>query len=335
MKFSYCIIPTENVQGLVAQVEGAEAWGADHVWIPDEAFMRDPYVVLGSLAARTSRIGLGVGIANPYTRHPMQLARAIGTLADLREGNLIFGIGAGLKSTRSAIGMPEGYFVETTRDCIAVMKRLFKGESVSFEGPVFSLKSAKLGFRPSFNIPIFVASTHRAAFEMAGAIADGAIVGNVTDPDAMRSVIEWVEHGARAAKRDPRALTIVAWSIFIATNDPHRAYDAIREMIARSIAIAHREVRNLLGISQQCWRDIHSAVREGTRPVTAELVPNDMIDKLAIVGSVDHCMRRIRDLEAAGVHMVAVRTTTDLMKVLDWTANVKTLCNNLADTHRS
>lgn len=325
MKFSYCIIPTQNLRDIGDQVEDAEAWGADHVWIPDEAFMRDPYVVLGSLATRTSRIGLGVGIANPYTRHPMQLARAIATLSDLRNGNLIFGIGAGLKSTRSAIGAPEGDFVETTRDCITVIKRLLAGDRVTYKGPVFALDAARLEVRPSFAIPIFVASTHKAAFEMAGAIADGAIVGNVADADAMRTIVSWVQDGAHAAGHDKKDLTIVAWNIVVATSEPQRAYDLIRAMVARSVAIAHREVRQLLGIDQSRWQAIHSAVRGDASPVTADLVPNDLIDKLAIVGSVDDCVRRLHELEAVGAHMIGVRTTTDLLRELDWTDNVRAL----------
>ena len=85
MQFTFCLIPNMTVQQAGDAVLRAQEWGCDRVWILDEAFMRDPYVLLGSIASRTDRIGLGVGIANPYTRHPMQLTRAVCTAADLRQ----------------------------------------------------------------------------------------------------------------------------------------------------------------------------------------------------------------------------------------------------------
>lgn len=325
MRFSFCVIPTQTVQQVGDLVQRAEGWDADMVWIPDEAFMRDPYVLLGAVASRTSKVGLGVGIANPYTRHPMQLTRAICTAADLRGGDLVFGIGAGLKSTRAAINANEGEFVQTTRDCISIMKRLMAGETVSFDGPVFKLDKARLMFKPTQKVPIYVASTHRDAFVMAGEIADGVIVGNVAEPEAMAQVVSWVHEGAHRAGRDPKSIEIVAWNIAVVDDEAERAYDIMRSVIAKSVAITHRAVRAAMNIDHDTWQAVHGAVRHGKGEITKALVSNALIDKYAIVGSAKRCAERMRALEQAGATMMGVRTALELNAQYDWESNVRTL----------
>ncbi len=329
MQFTFCLIPNMTVQQAGDAVARAQDWGCDRVWIPDEAFMRDPYVLLGSIASRTDRIGLGVGIANPYTRHPMQLTRAVCTAADLRQGDIVFGIGAGLKSTRGAIGANDGEFVATTRDCIAVMKKLMNGETVTFENPVFKLDKARLMFVPTRRPPIYVASTHRDAFVMAGEIADGVIVGNVAEPEAMAQVAAWVRQGAEQAGRDPDAVKLVAWNIMVCTDDPGPAYDTIRTIVSRSIAITHKALRARMGIEQERWQAVHAAVRHGQGQITPELVPNGVIDKLAIVGPRDHCVARMRALEQAGAHIMGARPSLEVVAKYDWENNVRTLAEGL------
>ena len=48
----------------------AENWGYSALWIP-EAVGRDPFALIGFLAARTERLILATGIANIYARDPM------------------------------------------------------------------------------------------------------------------------------------------------------------------------------------------------------------------------------------------------------------------------
>ena len=329
MQFTFCLIPNLTVPQYGDAILRAEQWGCDLVWVPDEAFMRDPYVLLGAVATRSQKIGLGVGIANPYTRHPMQLTRAVCTAAELRQGDMIFGIGAGLKSTRGAIGANDGEFVATTRDCIAVMKRLMNGETVSFENSVFKLDKAKLMFVPAKRPPIYVASTHRDAFIMAGEIADGVIVGNVAQPEAMAQVVAWIRQGAEQAGRDPNSVKVVAWNIAVCTDDPEPAYDVMRTIVSRSIAITHKALRALMGIEPERWKAIHAAIRHGQGSITRELVPNHVIDKLAIVGPRAVCVARMRALEEAGAHIMAARPSLEIIAKYDWETNVRTLAGGL------
>ena len=87
---------------------------------------------------RTRSISLGVGITNPYQRHPIQIARAAVTLSDLRPGGFILGLGAGEKRRiRDRVGAPAGAFIDTISSTMQVLRDLFDGKKVSISNSFF------------------------------------------------------------------------------------------------------------------------------------------------------------------------------------------------------
>jgi len=322
MKFSYCTIPNRSTKTLVDIAVRSEQSGVDLLWIPDEEFYRDPFAVLSAIGAKTSKMGLGLGITNPYTRHPVQVARAMATVQDHRDEPVIIGIGAGLKHTRAALASPDGKFVDVTRDAIVAMKQLFAGETVSAENSVFKIEKAKLDFLPHVTPKIYVASTHPDAFRMAGEVADGVIVGNVGEPAAMRQVIGFVEEGLKAAGRKREDVTIVAWNMVLWGDDVDHLADIIREMIARTVTASHSKIRALLGLDPAHVERIVARVKAKEFPIERELVPNDLIAKMAILGSMEECSRRIAALHEAGADMIGIRPAGAILKALDYEGNV-------------
>src|SRR5579862_5933452 len=95
MQLAFSFPPTIDLDRFGATIERAEKWGFDMAYTPDQGFLRDPFVALTHAATRTRRIALGLAVTTPYTRHPVYIARAAATLADLRNGNFILGLGAG------------------------------------------------------------------------------------------------------------------------------------------------------------------------------------------------------------------------------------------------
>src|SRR5690242_8020369 len=84
--------PPRETAALVAE---AEALGFDGVWLGDQGFGYDPFVTVAACAAATSTIRLGVGLTTPFTRLPVQIARAVATLHDAADGRLALALGTG------------------------------------------------------------------------------------------------------------------------------------------------------------------------------------------------------------------------------------------------
>lgn len=320
MDFSFCALPGQGAREVIDMVRRAEDAGIPMVWVPDETFMRDPYVLLGGIAATTSRIKLGVGIANPYTRHPIQISRAVSTVADICDGRVVLGIGAGLKPTRIAMGAPEGDFTDITRDAILAMKAVMRGEHHSVENDVFRMNRAHMEFTPKNPVDIYVATTHPRAFRMAGEVADGVIVGNVGKPETLRQVIGWIREAAVGAGREADAVKVVAWNFALCGDDTPYMYDTIRLITARTIANSHSQVTGLLGIDKAQVDHIRDVMRSNPKSVGVDLISDEMIDKFAIVGSDVQCREGIAALGEAGADIFGLRPSLEVLERFDYEA---------------
>ncbi|MFD0856850.1 LLM class flavin-dependent oxidoreductase, partial [Actinomadura adrarensis] len=81
----------------------AERMGFEHAWTYDHLMWRwfkdRPWFAtiptLTAVAAVTSRIRLGMLVASPNFRHPVNLAKELMTLDDISDGRLVCGVGAG------------------------------------------------------------------------------------------------------------------------------------------------------------------------------------------------------------------------------------------------
>ena len=71
----------------------AEAAGYESLWVTERYFHEETFALLGFLAASTRTMKLGVGVTNPYTRHPALLAMASATLDRICGGRFLLGLG--------------------------------------------------------------------------------------------------------------------------------------------------------------------------------------------------------------------------------------------------
>ncbi|NCG36429.1 MAG: LLM class flavin-dependent oxidoreductase, partial [Actinobacteria bacterium] len=102
------LIPEAPIAAMVDLAAHAEDLGFDRCWVYDEGLAtRDLYVTLSAIATATSRMQLGPGITNPYTRHPAQTAAAIASIDELSGGRGFLGIGAGGSLTLDPLGIKQ------------------------------------------------------------------------------------------------------------------------------------------------------------------------------------------------------------------------------------
>src|ERR671937_267757 len=62
----------------------AERAGLGSVWVIEDYFQPGAFTLAGAAAAVTERITIGIGVVNPYTRHPAVLAMETALLAGER-----------------------------------------------------------------------------------------------------------------------------------------------------------------------------------------------------------------------------------------------------------
>jgi len=201
---------TAPMPDLMRLIQGIEAAGFDGAGILDSQLLsRDAFVTLGQAATHTRRLALFPAVTNPFTRHPSVLASAIQTVEELAPGRVKFVIGTGYTSA-STIGRKAATLGEM-RECIATVRALLAGESARF-----GETAGRLGYASGRRIPVLMAASGPKAIELAGEVADGALLLVGANRGIVTRALEHLERGAKRAGRTVDDLEVI-WAVRTAT----------------------------------------------------------------------------------------------------------------------
>lgn len=185
--------PTE----IVRCGQAAEAAGFDRLWVSDHyhpwlsAQDASPFVwsVLGALAA-TTEARLTTAVTCPTFRiHPAVLAQATATVAVMAPGRFTFGVGTGEALNEHILGAawpPVGVRQKRLTEALEIIRQLWAGDLVTYEGEYFTVHDAKLFTRPETAPDILVSGFGPASTELAADIGDGWISVS-PDADGMKA----------------------------------------------------------------------------------------------------------------------------------------------------
>jgi len=157
-------------------------------------------------------------------------------------------------------------------------------------------------------VPIYVAASGPKMLELAGRIADGAIVLVGVDDARVRQALAVVAAGARAAGRDPGALDLVLWVPGAVADDAAGARDAVKAHVARALnrplpfALDERERRVVEDIRQTY--DYYGHMEAGSGQ--ARVVPDWLVDRFAIAGTAAECRAAVERLRESGIRQLAI-----------------------------
>ncbi len=167
-----CAFATSNESHEHARI--AEQLGYTRAWFYDSpALYPDVWVQLCRAAERTSRIGLGTGVAIPSLRHPMVTAAAIGTLVSIagRE-RVVVGIGSGFTGRLTMGQRPLRW--SYVRQYVTALRALLRGEEVEWEGGVIKMLHPEGYAAPRpIDVPIVIAAAGPKGIAAARELADG------------------------------------------------------------------------------------------------------------------------------------------------------------------
>jgi 5,10-methylenetetrahydromethanopterin reductase len=297
----------------------AEDLGYDHVWATDDRLQRDVFITLAAIAVATSRVRLGPGVTNPFSRHPALIAAAIATLDELSGGRAALGLGAGGTNHR-ALGVRREAPVSALAETVDLIRGLLDGREITFEGRVVHTVGARLDFSPlRRHVPIYIGARGPKMLELGGAVADGVIVGNIASPAGWRYATARIEAGAVRAGRGAQALELAAWVYCAIDDDAEAALDAIRPKVATSLATS-RPILDELGVepplAYQRRMEAHgwSLEQDAVADAGRELPP-EILRYFGLAGTSADCASSLRELlrefpQISQVSVVPAATTS-------------------------
>ena len=281
----------------------AEELGYGACWIPEDYFFRGAFTIASALACSTSRIRIGLGVVNPFTRHPALLAMEFAALTELAPERAVLGIGAGVSTwiDQMHLGCPTPG--RAIGEAVDIIRRITRGEKVTFAGKVFNLDQVALSFKaPQPEIPIHLGVLGPKNLAMAGRIADGVMLSAMSSPAYVRFAAENIRKGREAAGRKSD-MELGAFLITSVSENEREARDAVKPLVAVLISLMASQPHNPLfaaaGMDPDEMRRFGEVYATGELPV--RLVTDAIVDTFAIAGGPDRCREGLRKVVDAGI----------------------------------
>jgi len=291
----------------MAYAQYAEQRGFEAVWQAESRLVRDAIVPMAAFAAVTSRMKIGSGVINNWTRNIGLLAATFLTLDDLAPNRIICGIGAWWDPLAKNVGIERKKPMKAMRETVEVMKRLLKMERVTFHGEFHHVDGIELdvvhGRREPRNVPIYIGATQMGMMELAGEIADGVVLNYCVPPAYTQQALKHLEIGARKAGRKLDDLDRPQLVVCSVDYDHHRAVQAAKELITQYLAqqphIAEasgtpletvKKVQSILG-----WPATKEQIHEAM-----QFVPDELIERITASGTPDEVRAKVEEYNRAG-----------------------------------
>jgi 5,10-methylenetetrahydromethanopterin reductase len=283
-------------------VRYAESRGFEAVWQAESRLVRDAIVPMAAYAAVTERLKVGSGVINNWTRNIGLLAATFLTLDDLAPNRIICGIGAWWDPLAKNVGIDRTKPLKAMQETVEVLRRLLNMERVTFHGEFHHVDGIELdvvhGRREPRHVPIYIGATGPKMMELAGEIADGAVLNYCVPPAYNDPALEQLEAGARRSGRSLDAIDRP--QLVVASVDPDRdkAFDSSRELLTQYLA-QQPHIAKASGVSMEVvekiqailgWPATHEQIQQAKH-----LVSDDLIERITASGTPDDARRKVQE----------------------------------------
>ncbi|GHH28435.1 LLM class F420-dependent oxidoreductase [Lentzea cavernae] len=313
--------PPQNAAVLVA---AAEEFGFDAVFAA-EAWGSDAFTPLAWWGSETSRVRLGTSVVQMSARTPAACAMHALTLDHLSGGRFILGLGvSGPQVVEGWYGQPFAKPLARTREYVSILQQVMAREApVSNDGPHYPLPyqgPGALGLGKPLkpithplraDLPIWLGAEGPKNVALTSEIADGWLAIYYA-PRLADMYNEWLDEGFAKSGRSRENFEVAATCQVVVTDDP----ESVRAMLKPFVALYiggmgapgmnfHAEVFTRMGYGEVV-QDVGKLFQAGRKDEAAQVVPDELVAEISIVGDAEHVREEVRRWEKAGVTTLLV-----------------------------
>lgn len=319
-----------SLQDGIKYAQYAESKGFEAVWQAESRLVRDAIVPMAAFAASTSKIKVGSGVINNWTRNIGLLAATFLTLDDLAPNRIICGIGAWWDPLAKNVGIERKKPLLAMRETLEVMRKLLNMEVVTYNGEFHKVSGIQLdvvhGRKEPRHIPLMIGATGDMMMELTGEIADGVVLNYCVAPEYNDKALELLDKGAKKAGRRVNDLDRPQLVVCSVNKDRAKAiYDAkwlLTQYVAQQPHIAKAS-----GVDDATIKKVQSIVGwPATKEQVAqamEFIPDDFVLKISATGTPDEARAKVQQYVDRGCTCPILYPMGDAYEMIEAFANVQ------------
>ena len=289
-----------TVDEIVAVAQATEQGGFGTIWIAEQHFHRGVFTIAAAVAESTSSVRIGFGVLSPFIRHPASVAMELASLTERWGDRFTLGYGVAHHGA-SRLGTIPANQVTGLRDAATATRALLRGDT--------AYNGAQLASRPPA-VPIYIGSMGPQSLAMSAAHYDGALLGVMCSPTFIESSAELLDAALAKAGRCRNDYSLGALVLTAVADNRADARDVARRSVAYYLAEIPDVSPRLVGtdVSREEILAVRAQIVEtkatGGAEAAAALVPDDLVDLLAIASTPDDVAQRLARLGDAGLDRV-------------------------------
>ncbi len=291
----------------IAYVQYAEERGFEAVWQAESRLVRDAIVPMAAFAATTSRIKIGSGVINNWTRNAAVIAATFLTLDDLAADRIYCGIGAWWDPLAAKVGITRSRNLLAMREVVTTVRRLLNRERVTFAGEFVQLTDVELdvvhGRKEPRNVPIYIGATGPKMMALTGEIADGVVLNYLVSPKYNESAMAQLEIGAKRVGKTVYDIDRPQLVVCSVDHNRDKALDAARKLVTQYLG-QQPHIMKASGVSQDLLDEIGQVLTwpasEAQILEAMKLVPDDVVQMITASGTPAECKAKVREYMRAG-----------------------------------
>ena len=298
--FHIGILPNRPLADFVDWIARADDLGFRGVWVADsQSVFRDAFMALTLFADRTRKMELATGVTNIITRHPAVLAHSFATLDEYSDGRAVLGVGVGDSAVHTIGEKPAR--LRRLEQSIDVLRKLMAGEEVNFDG-----RDIRVSWPPR-KVPVVIACTGPRSLQLAGRIADGVLFQVGADPQLVRYAKKNISIGAEQAGRDLADIKLYQRLAFAVSEEREQVRTEARgyaSVAASTIyaAVPQQDMPADLLQELKIMKEKYDYQKHGSMDAEqAGLITDRILDAVAITGTPDEVIPRLRELAGLGI----------------------------------
>ena len=316
------------LEDCIRYAQYAEEKGFEAVWQAESRLVRDAIVPMAAYAAVTSRIKVGSGVINNWTRNIGLLAATFLTLDDLAPDRILCGIGSWWDPLAKNVGIERRRMLLAMRETIDLLRKLLRLENVSFEGEFHHVSGIELdvvhGRREPRNVPVLIGATGDKMLQLTGEIADGCLLNYCVPPSYNDRAMELLETGARKAGRALDAIDRPQLIVCSVDNDRDRAITAAKQLITQYLA-QQPHIAKASGVSRETIEKIQSilgwpATKDQIKKAMQH-VSDELILRITATGTPEEAKTRVEEYRTRGCTCPVLYPLGDPYLMMDTFAN--------------
>jgi 5,10-methylenetetrahydromethanopterin reductase len=301
MRVGLCFDGFYSIQEMIELARLADDIGMDSIWMSDHLCFRDSFTTSMALLASTKRIAVAPAPMSPYSRNPIITAMSIATMAELAPVRVIAGPGTGNAAALKEAGIESPHPLQTMREYVEILRRFLKGETVNFQGTVFQVNGAKMGFVSSMPIPMYITAVRPGMLQLGGEIGDGVLLSAGCAPGYIKNCVVEIAKGAAKADKSPDQVDVAGFVTAAVADDAREAIEANKLFLAYIFRNTHHTENIRLGGGKVDQEGLAAAVAKRDWEAAKTFISDEVVFAHSVAGTPKDCQSQLAAFTKGGL----------------------------------